>query len=672
MYWNFIPELSVADPASVTITTLNPPFLGALQHAKNDKALPIGYSAVVVRELLEFMKGQYWTDTKIWDGSSAIVSASDVLIQKYSIDNHVSLDVAKAWFLNFFANSTTASPTEPQLNLFSLSLAIGKVPASDTPISAESAQKLFNSSNSLSFAYPASSFFDNAFSHWINAVTNTSRRVLLQDSFGLTDSQMSSVLAWLQSNSVMNGIILNYEQNKYGFASTEGMLTRAFCQGRFGNGVEIATLYPSLYSNGPVSYFGWQTWHGSKIANLTDSQCAKMFLSQNGKDLTSALILGDAIPEFLASWYDGNVSIVKSKWDVDNKDVAYAIAQYYVPMPIINPNPISELYGAPAVAYWKTHGSGLFATRSVAEWLWNYTDPLAIRLMPDAPPMSFRHNLSTPAFAKAHTRPWTINTGMKDISKLQNTIVWDGFAEVPFYGAPLKVKGVTEDGQYAPFLKCDKNIRLDTWIDDYAKNIPLVCIDDKSHLRDLKTFTYTPDNTTWLVNPSLENFIPGFSNLSAKYNDSPVFLSNPHFFGSPPYYPSRIIGDASVSHWERDQTIVLIEPYTGKVAKFRKGLQANLFISKNVTWFIGSEYANMYTDVMFPVMIGYVYTEATPTLLQIITGSVYVALKAFVGIFWTLVGLTILSALLTIVFAIVYRRRLSKFERKAELHPLIQ
>ena len=662
--WNFIPELSVADPATLSITTLNPPYLGALHHAKSELLLPVGYSAVVVRELFDFLKTTYWSDTKLWDGASAVVNGSSALIQAYATANKVSQDAAQAWFLNYFANGTDASAQYPTLQYFSLALATGKKPATSPPISASSAAKLFDASNPLSFAYPPESFFYNAYRRWINVGNNMTLRASFKQAFEVTDSQIDAVSAWLASSSAKDGFILDYEKIQYDFMTDAQFLTRAYCQGRFGNRQGVADLYPSLYGAGPVEYYHWQVWKGTSHPALTDSQCEKMYVASEKESFTNAIFLGDSLPIIATAITSGNYSVAEAKFGVNSFSLATAITNYYVQVPLFNPSPITVTYSKPAVAYWKAHGSGLFATRTAYEWLWNYTDPLAIRLMPDAPPMSFRHNLSTPEFAIAHTRPWTINSGVGDIKQIQDTLVWDGLSSVPFYGTPYPVHGSTEDGQYAPFLNCDVGkSQINTWVDDYAKNVPMTCVDDSSQIGSLHTFTFTPDNTTWLVNATVENYVAGFSNLSAKYNDSPVFLSNPHFFGAPSYYPSRIGGNqANVTNLYRDQTLVYVEPYTGKVAKFRKGLQANLYIPANVTWFYSSEYANMYSDVMFPVMVGYVNTEMTPALMHKITSTVYLGLKLAPIIFWVLLGLVVASVAGAITGAFVYRYRLTHID----------
>lgn len=654
-YWNFVPELSFADPADISITTLNPPYLGALHHAKSELLLPVGYSAVVVRELFDFLKGQYWSDTKKWDGASAASNVSNTLIDSYAADNNIPRDAAKAWFFNYFANASAPLAGFPTAEYFSLALALGSNPATTTPISASTAAKLWDSTNALSFTYPPESFFDNAYTRWLTIHTNATRLVEYKTAFEMTDSQIDAVSTWLASPSAMNGFILKYEQLAYEFVTKEQMLVRAYCQGAFGNGKGVSDLYPSLYAAGPVEYYHWQVWKGTSVPSLSDLQCTQMYLAP--KNFTDALFLGDHLPLFAAAIASGDYSEVKTKFGVDTYVVAAAITNYYVPVLLLNPGPISTTYGKPAVEYWKKHGSGLFATRRAYEWLWNYTDPLAIRMMPDAPPMSFRHNLSTPEFAIAHTRPWTINSGVKDIDLLQDTLVWDGLSSVPFYGDLYPVHGATEDGQYAPFLDCHLNIsHINTWVDDYAKDVRMNCIDDNSIVGSLHTYAFTPDNTTWLVDPSLENYVPGFSNLSAKYNDSPVFLSNPHFFGVPPYFRGRISG-LPESEVIRDQTLVHVEPYTGKVAKFRKGLQANLYIPANVTWFYSSDYANMYTDVMFPVMVGFVYTEMTPALMKKITSSVYLALDAKPIVFWILLSLSIALLAGCLIAALVFIRR---------------
>lgn len=667
VYWDLIPEQSIGRPEDFMVTTLNPPYLGALAHAKNENLLPVGYGAVIVRELFEFLQGQYLQDTSAWKAPPAIVNGSDIVQQEYMQKFGVDAQAAKLWFYDQWANGTGLHLGIPKIDYWKISQFGSKVNGRAMPsnISLATAERLFDPSIAYSFTYPSASFFNNTVAFWRNATWDLQARATLHSIFVLTDSQMDIVISWVTSELVREGIFMPYLRSHYNFQTNDEMICLAYGQRGFGVGESVASLYPHIYGNGPVEYGYWQKAHSwIEAMTLSMDQCKKMFFTPPA--LTQATALGKFLVDITAASASQNFEYVTKRWGITNSNEVIALNNYFA----VSSSSIANTYSVPAIKYWKTHGSGLFASRTAYEWLWNYTDPFAIRMLPDAPPMSFRHNLSTAEFAMQHTRPWTVGTGVKDISELQNTYVWDGMAEAPFYGAPLPVEGATEDGQYPPFVKCQSDVSLKTWVDDYAKDIPLVCIDDKSKVLDVKTTTWTPDNSTWLVDPQVENFIAGFSNLSAKYNDSPVFLSNPHFFGVPEYYHTRVSGDGGNPIRERDQTIVYIEPYTGKVAKFRKGLQANLYIAANTSWFSSSEYANMYTDVMFPVMVGYVNTEINSHLSSLVTGTIYVALKLFVILFWIFVALSVVFLFGILIAAIVYHRRVKA--KSKEGYNLIQ
>jgi hypothetical protein len=662
VYWNLLRDQSVADPKEVFITTMNPPFLGALSHAGNENLLPVGYSAVVLRELFDFLQTTFWDDSQTWYAAPVLQASSSSIISTYSAQHGVSTSEATLWFLNLWANGT-ATTGNATLDAFAMPLVLGTEPLS---IPASTASALFDSSNPDSITAAPTSWLANSIVNWKSASTNNNQRQRLATAFGLSQLQVMSISKWLQSSPVANVTIVPSLQREFGFTTTQEMACIAYGLGTWGAKSSVATLYPAAYPHGPIEFYYWNNAHFSIFLpgpTLTLDRCMKMFFTPGSPGMLDALPLGDLLkqlPLYLASNESVITAAFGKRWGITTSGQINQILNYFTP--ILFKDPLSVTYGAPGVAQWTRPGggSGLFVTRSAHEWLWDYTDPLVIRMLPDAPPMSFRHNLSTPEVAHKLTRPWTVNTGVKDIKKLQNTIVWDGFRDVNFYKHPLQVEGATEDGQYPPFVRCDPSFRLGTWIDDYARDIPLACVNSDSQVHDLKTYQFTPDNTTWQVNDWLGSEVLGFSNISAKYNDSPVFLSNPHFFASPPYWPSRLTGDSGKINLARDMTMVDIEPYTGKVVQFVKGLQVNLYISQNNTWFDYTNHSTIYKDMMFPVMYGIVHTTVTPSLTKIVTGTVYVALKAKTIIFWCLLGISVAFMLASIIPAVIAWRRNKK------------
>lgn len=630
-------EKSIGDPSTINITTLNPPYLGAVAQAGNELLLPVGYTAVTLRELFHFLETTYYEDTQAWAGSSILQSSSTNIIAAYAASHSVSQEAAEVWFYNVWANSTVTTGNAT-VDAFSMPLSLA-VPS--TRVSLASAKMLFNASNpnSLTAPSPAATFLPNSLNTWKQSLTNALLQKALATQFGITTSQASVIALWVQSSPLSTHIIVPSLQQQYAYSGTHEMACTAWAQGTFGVQKSVATLYPAEW-NVPPEYAFWQNenglWGGEYT--LPVPTCMKLIYS-SPKNITDAQVLGKFLPELAA--IDKDWTHLNQTWGITNSLQTTSILYYFT---VANAC-LANSYGTPAVDYWTQHGSGLFATRTAYEWLWNFTDPLAIRLAPDSPPMSVRHNLSTPEFAISHTHPWTVGTGVGNINDVQETLVWNGFTSVPFYPNPLPVTGYTEDGQLHPFEECQDSTRLIIFSDDYARPIPLACIDSASHILDVKTYTFTPDNTTWEVNPYLGSMVAGFSNISAKYNDSPIFLSNPHFFGVPPHWLGRIGGeDVGRVNLSKDMTTAHVEPITGMVVSFMQGLQVNIYIDQNTTWFIGGDHANMYRDVMVPFMIGHVYTEIGPALAHKITSQVYLAQTAAQVIFWIFVGLCLALA----------------------------
>ena len=79
--------------------------------------------------------------------------------------------------------------------------------------------------------------------------------------------------------------------------------------------------------------------------------------------------------------------------------------------------------------------------------------------------------------------------------------------------------------------------------------------------------------------------IKGFANISAFHNNTPIFLSNPHFFGCDDKWGKKMTGVLENQNWETDITVIDIEPWTGQTLHVNKSTQLNVYIPENSTQF---------------------------------------------------------------------------------------
>jgi len=310
----------------------------------------------------------------------------------------------------------------------------------------------------------------------------------------------------------------------------------------------------------------------------------------------------------------------------------------------------------------------LFVSRTAHEWMWDYIEPLANLLQPNSPPPSFKHNISSPEMARNKTRSFTLDTGVDGVSQVMNSIEFEGYTSInSMYPTDIPVHGTTEDGQFPPFIKCGTT-QVGTFNNEYVRYIPFECSQTNFPVLNVKTDRFLLPQSVWDASPEMGSYVAGFCNMSGKFNNSPVFLSNPHYYGVPDgKWISRVEGAPTQQNITIDQTRVDIEPNTGKIMQLAKSAQVNLYIPNDTIWFtsvpndttwVTSGYnPNVYRDVMFPVFVGRQTLVITPELAEEITGKVYKALHIRVIIWYVLLGsLVFMTLLAALVGGIAFHR----------------
>ena len=91
-------------------------------------------------------------------------------------------------------------------------------------------------------------------------------------------------------------------------------------------------------------------------------------------------------------------------------------------------------------------GGGLFSTRSVHEWVFDYADPLLLLLQPDDPQTGIRTNDTSVARAAEYKGTTRIFTGANgNFERIADYVLWNSTDVVYYWPDPTMVDGNNQD-----------------------------------------------------------------------------------------------------------------------------------------------------------------------------------------------------------------------------------
>jgi len=85
-----------------------------------------------------------------------------------------------------------------------------------------------------------------------------------------------------------------------------------------------------------------------------------------------------------------------------------------------------------------------------------------------------------------------------------------------------------------------KKTKLTIFDDDYVRPWHLEYT-GQVLVNGVKAFRYSPSNVTFLPNSDYAMQYQGFANMEQLYNGTPIFFSNPHYFGAPTRWLNRVL-----------------------------------------------------------------------------------------------------------------------------------
>jgi len=256
------------------------------------------------------------------------------------------------------------------------------------------------------------------------------------------------------------------------------------------------------------------------------------------------------------------------------------------------------------------NGSGLFTSRTVSQWIFNACDPLVSKLLNGAQCVNLRTNATSESQALGMSKPFTVNTGVKDISKILTYELWNGTNQTVF---GKKIVGANDDGQFPPFSPEYRLPSLTIFEDDYQKTIKLEpsSSEPNSIFRNISFYRYLVSNDTWKIdNSSFSNNYTGFSWIGAAYENIPIYFGNPYFYGADNIWLTRVKGvvpPPDNNNLEKPlYTLLYVDHYTGKIMFANQCLQVNIHLNTSViaNWFAYDplDYQNIPSETMWPMV----------------------------------------------------------------------
>ncbi|KAK2818612.1 hypothetical protein Q5P01_024173 [Channa striata] len=312
-------------------------------------------------------------------------------------------------------------------------------------------------------------------------------------------------------------------------------------------------------------------------------------------------------------------------------------------------------------ATFKAFKEGPFLTKTVGELMWGYNSELVAFLnkyLPGMLPSTGKFGLFMD-FNNSNTGLFTVFTGHDDISKVHKVDSWNGLKELSYWRTPQcnKING-TAGQLWPPFLT--KESTLPFYSPDACRSLELV-YQRQGTFKGLPLYRFVAPKTMFANGTDYapnEGFCPcrqsGLLNVSSCRFDSPVFISQAHFYNADPVLLDYVQG-LSPSE-EKHGLFIDIHPLTGVPLNVAVRLQLNLYI-KRVSGFTET---GKISEVVMPMIwfeeSGYIDGPVLTTFHQNL-----VILPAVME--YMQYGFIVLGLAMIIISALVYHRvKRNKFD----------
>ncbi|XP_030211225.1 lysosome membrane protein 2 isoform X1 [Gadus morhua] len=268
-------------------------------------------------------------------------------------------------------------------------------------------------------------------------------------------------------------------------------------------------------------------------------------------------------------------------------------------------NKAKGFFKASAASIWlRGMGVGLYTTRTVAELLWGYEDPMLVSLATTNPEVEGVFGLMYKKNGSLGGE-FVYHTGKQNFMDYGRVHTWSGQSQLTFWNSNQSnsING-TDGSAFHPLLSRDE--RLYVFTSDLCRSIFMEFEKDVT-VKGIPAYRFTPPRAVLASkeeNPANEGFCvtpkeclgSGVLNVSPCRKGAPVVASFPHFYLGDPKYANGVTGLNPVK--ELHQTFLDLNPTTGIPVRASKKAQVNIHIGR-VQYFPATKNLN---DTIFPVM----------------------------------------------------------------------
>ncbi|CAL8386785.1 unnamed protein product [Boreogadus saida] len=272
---------------------------------------------------------------------------------------------------------------------------------------------------------------------------------------------------------------------------------------------------------------------------------------------------------------------------------------------VMNKAKAKGFFKATAASIWmRGIGVGLFTSRTVAELLWGYEDPMLVSLATTNPEVEGTFGLMYKKNGSLGGE-FVYHTGKQNSMDYGRVHTWSGQSQLTFWNSNQSnsING-TDGSAFHPLLSRDE--RLYVFTADLCRSIFMEFEKDVT-VKGIPAYRFTPPRAVLASkeeNPANEGFCvkpkeclgSGVLNVSPCRKGAPVVASFPHFYLGDPKYANAVTGLDPVK--ELHQTFLDLNPTTGIPIRASKKAQINIHIGK-VDYFPATRKLN---DTIFPVM----------------------------------------------------------------------
>ncbi|XP_065707773.1 scavenger receptor class B member 1 [Patagioenas fasciata] len=227
-----------------------------------------------------------------------------------------------------------------------------------------------------------------------------------------------------------------------------------------------------------------------------------------------------------------------------------------------------------------------FMNRTVGEIMWGYDDPLVDTInviVPGLIPFKGKFGLFID-FNSSSSGLFTVNTGMKNISRVHMVDTWNGLKMVNYWRSnECNMINGTAGEMWPPFMSPTS---LEFYSPDACRSMTLV-YEQSGKFQGLPTYRFVAPKTLFANGteyPPNEGFCPcmqsGILNVSSCRHDAPMFISHPHFYNADPSLLDAVEGLQPSK--DKHGLFLDIHPMTGIPMNCSIKLQLNLYIKQVV------------------------------------------------------------------------------------------